>query len=77
MATQIKLQNKEKKAQISYESNMDAQGFGDTFTTGFYQTATSGFKATGYMGGTVRSTQSFKVNNKENKVTRGSIVDNV
>jgi len=28
------------------------------------------------MGGTVRSTQSFKVNNKVNKVARGSIVDN-
>ena len=55
---------------------MDVQGFGDTFATGFYQTASSGFKPTGYMGGTVRSTQSFKVNNKVNKVTRGSIVDN-
>ena len=39
---------------------MDVQGFGDTFATGFYQTATSGFGA-GSMNGTARS-QSFIAN---------------
>ena len=43
--TQIKNQNKEQKAQQSYEDNMDVQGFGSTFASGFYQT-TSDFGAT-------------------------------
>lgn len=42
---QIKSQNKEKKAQQSYEDNMGNLGFGNTFASGFgmSQTATSGF----------------------------------
>ena len=45
LVSRVKTQNKEQKAQQSYESNMDVQGFGSTFAGGFYQTASSGFGA--------------------------------
>lgn len=53
LATRIKNQNKDQKAQQSFEDNMDAQGFGSTFTSGFYNTATSGF------GGSMRPQSAF------------------
>jgi len=37
---------------------MDVQGFGSTFASGFYQTATSGFGASG-MGGSQRPQSSL------------------
>ena len=45
LVSQIKSQNKEQKAQQSYEDNMEFQGFGSTFASGFYSTTTSGFGA--------------------------------
>lgn len=41
LVLQVRTQKVERKAEQSYEQNM--QGFGETFTTSFYNTATSGF----------------------------------
>ena len=36
LISQLKNQNKDQKAQQSYETNMDVQGFGGTMTSGFF-----------------------------------------
>ena len=41
IVAQVRTQKKEQKAEQSYEQNM--QGFGETFSTSFYNTSTSGF----------------------------------
>ena len=38
LVTLIKSQDREQKAEQSYEDNMDVQGFGSTFAGGFFKT---------------------------------------